>query len=151
MAPKRPREDAAGEAPEQASRASPVPYPTVLRPCGYMPPTCLSCSCGGRFLPALQEVVKGPRKQLYRMRAHSNPLNDASFPVPLTPDQFDWCGTAALGLPPQPAPTGTQFAPATMRTSTCAFMISRTQMMHPCCAKQPPSMHCRTILCWRMR
>lgn len=39
----------------------------------------------------LQEAVKGPKKQLYRMRAHSNPLNDASFPVPLGPDAFDWC------------------------------------------------------------
>ncbi|KAL4419590.1 hypothetical protein ABPG77_004839 [Micractinium sp. CCAP 211/92] len=37
-----------------------------------------------------QEAVKAPRKQLYRMRAHSNPLNDASFPVPLGPDAFDW-------------------------------------------------------------
>jgi tRNA (guanine-N7-)-methyltransferase len=38
-----------------------------------------------------QEVVKLPKKQMYRMRAHSNPLNDATFPVPLNPDHFDWC------------------------------------------------------------
>ncbi|KAL4457336.1 hypothetical protein ABPG75_012201, partial [Micractinium tetrahymenae] len=37
-----------------------------------------------------QEAVKAPKKHLYRMRAHSNPLNDASFPVPLGPDAFDW-------------------------------------------------------------
>lgn len=30
------------------------------------------------------------------MRAHSNPLNDVTFPVPLNPDQFDWCAQAAL-------------------------------------------------------
>lgn len=37
-----------------------------------------------------QEELKAPKKQLYRMRAHSNPLNDATFPVPLSPDHFDW-------------------------------------------------------------
>ena len=41
------------------------------------------------------QVVKAPRKQMYRMRAHSNPLNDATFPVPLSPDQHDWCAVAA--------------------------------------------------------
>jgi hypothetical protein len=45
------------------------------------------------------QVVKAPRKQMYRMRAHSNPLNDATFPVPLSPDQHDWCA-AACSLPP---------------------------------------------------
>ncbi|PRW57644.1 Cilia- and flagella-associated 57 [Chlorella sorokiniana] len=39
---------------------------------------------------AQQEEVKAPRKALYRMRAHSNPLNDASFPVPLSPAHCDW-------------------------------------------------------------
>lgn len=50
-----------------------------------------------RSLPCLQEV-KAPKKQLYRMRAHSNPLNDASFPVPLGPDAFDWCAWWRLQL-----------------------------------------------------
>ncbi|CAK0784917.1 hypothetical protein CVIRNUC_008122 [Coccomyxa viridis] len=31
-----------------------------------------------------------PRKRLYRARAHSNPLNDASFDVPAHPDEYDW-------------------------------------------------------------
>lgn len=44
------------------------------------------------LLSCSQEVVKAPRKALYRMRAHSNPLNDASFPVPISPDAYDWCG-----------------------------------------------------------
>lgn len=37
-----------------------------------------------------EQELKAPRKQMYRMRAHSNPLNDAHFPVPLSPDHFDW-------------------------------------------------------------
>ena len=48
------------------------------------PPPCLS----------LQEV-KAPRKTFYRQRAHSNPLNDATFPVPLSPDHVAWCATAS--------------------------------------------------------
>jgi hypothetical protein len=48
-----------------------------------------------RPAPLLLQVVKAPRKQMYRMRAHSNPLNDATFPVPLSPDQHDWCAVAA--------------------------------------------------------
>lgn len=31
-----------------------------------------------------------PRKRFYRARAHSNPLSDSHFPVPLCPDQFDY-------------------------------------------------------------
>ena len=46
------------------------------------------------------QAVKQPRKALYRMRAHSNPLNDASFPVPLRPEEFDWCGASRRGLAP---------------------------------------------------
>lgn len=30
-----------------------------------------------------------PRKRFYRARAHSNPLSDSHFPVPLFPSQFD--------------------------------------------------------------
>ncbi|KAI3425753.1 hypothetical protein D9Q98_007728 [Chlorella vulgaris] len=55
-----------------------------------------------------EEVVKLPRKQFFRMRAHSNPLNDACFPVPLNPDSYDWAShfpelyaaAAAEGRPP---------------------------------------------------
>ena len=36
------------------------------------------------------QTVKHPRKRLYRARAHSNPLNDAHFPVPAHPDAFNW-------------------------------------------------------------
>ncbi|KAL5699572.1 tRNA (guanine(46)-N(7))-methyltransferase [Ranunculus cassubicifolius] len=31
-----------------------------------------------------------PRKRFYRARAHSNPLSDSHFPVPLTPSHFDY-------------------------------------------------------------
>lgn len=31
-----------------------------------------------------------PRKRFYRARAHSNPLSDSHFPVPLSPSQFDY-------------------------------------------------------------
>ncbi|EFN55624.1 hypothetical protein CHLNCDRAFT_133785 [Chlorella variabilis] len=56
----------------------------------------------------MSEVVKHPKKQMYRMRAHSNPLNDAHFPVPLSPDHVDWAAhypelhmaAAAAGVPP---------------------------------------------------
>ena len=41
------------------------------------------------FLTA-QEMKKHPRKRMYRARAHSNPLNDASFDVPAHPDEYDW-------------------------------------------------------------
>lgn len=51
------------------------------------PPTaCDACSSS---LP-LQDAIKAPRKCMYRMRAHSNPLNDATFPVPLSPNEYDW-------------------------------------------------------------
>ncbi|KAL0312978.1 UNVERIFIED_CONTAM: tRNA (guanine-N(7)-)-methyltransferase [Sesamum radiatum] len=30
-----------------------------------------------------------PRKRFYRARAHSNPLSDSHFPVPISPSQFD--------------------------------------------------------------
>ncbi len=32
-----------------------------------------------------------PRKRFYRARAHSNPLNDAHFPVPTSPADVDLC------------------------------------------------------------
>ena len=38
----------------------------------------------------LQALKQHPRKRLYRARAHSNPLNDASFDVPAHPDEYDW-------------------------------------------------------------
>lgn len=31
-----------------------------------------------------------PHKRFYRARAHSNPLNDAHFPVPTSPADVDW-------------------------------------------------------------
>ncbi|KXZ57036.1 hypothetical protein GPECTOR_1g97 [Gonium pectorale] len=37
-----------------------------------------------------KEEVAHPRKRFYRARAHSNPLNDASFDVPTRPEDFDW-------------------------------------------------------------
>ncbi|KAK2076074.1 hypothetical protein QBZ16_001410 [Prototheca wickerhamii] len=36
------------------------------------------------------DEVKLPRKQLYRARAHSNPLNDQFFDVPLSPAEAPW-------------------------------------------------------------
>jgi tRNA (guanine-N7-)-methyltransferase len=32
---------------------------------------------------------KLPRKRFYRARAHSNPLSDSHFPIPISPDDFD--------------------------------------------------------------
>lgn len=31
-----------------------------------------------------------PQKKFYRARAHSNPLSDAQFSVPISPSEFDW-------------------------------------------------------------
>lgn len=31
-----------------------------------------------------------PRKRFYRARAHSNPLSDSHFPVPISPNQFEY-------------------------------------------------------------
>ncbi|PNH06732.1 tRNA (guanine-N(7)-)-methyltransferase [Tetrabaena socialis] len=39
---------------------------------------------------APKEEVAHPRKRFYRARAHSNPLNDAEFDVPTTPEDVDW-------------------------------------------------------------
>lgn len=84
MPPKRPREEEGGA---QASCALSCIYRRHQRPgktlLGH--PASL-----GHSLLALQEVVKAPRKQMYRMRAHSNPLNDATFPVPLSPAHHEW-------------------------------------------------------------
>jgi tRNA (guanine-N7-)-methyltransferase len=40
--------------------------------------------------PYLSKSTKLPRKRFYRARAHSNPLSDSHFPVPLCPSQFDY-------------------------------------------------------------
>ena len=71
-----------------AAGRSPHPAAAAAAACRRLPlfPSHPSAACRC----ALQEVVKAPRKALYRMRAHSNPLNDASFPVPLSPAHCDW-------------------------------------------------------------
>lgn len=38
----------------------------------------------------LNKTTGLPRKRFYRARAHSNPLSDSHFPVPLFPSQFDY-------------------------------------------------------------
>ena len=40
--------------------------------------------------PGDAQEVKMPKKAIYRARAHSNPLNDSVFPVPLSPDHVEW-------------------------------------------------------------
>ncbi|MCO5568039.1 hypothetical protein L7F22_021735 [Adiantum nelumboides] len=55
-----------------------------------------------------------PRKRFYRARAHSNPLSDSQFPVPISPAHIDWSvhfpaffksalETASGKLPPCPS------------------------------------------------
>lgn len=65
--------------------------------------SALSVAVGGRTVQCdhclgdfnkntvLVQEVKLPRKQLYRARAHSNPLNDQFFDVPLSPAEAPWC------------------------------------------------------------
>ena len=42
------------------------------------------------IVACIQGVHKHPKKKYYRARAHSNPLNDAHFPVPAHPSEYDW-------------------------------------------------------------
>ncbi|CAN6448577.1 unnamed protein product [Victoria cruziana] len=47
-----------------------------------------------------QRSTRHPRKRFYRARAHSNPLSDSHFPVPLTPSHFDYSLHFTLPTPP---------------------------------------------------
>ncbi|GAB4858851.1 hypothetical protein Ancab_010328 [Ancistrocladus abbreviatus] len=40
--------------------------------------------------PTISKSTGLPRKRFYRARAHSNPLSDSHFPVPLSPSQVDY-------------------------------------------------------------
>lgn len=40
--------------------------------------------------PTISKSTGLPRKRFYRARAHSNPLSDSHFPVPISPTQFDY-------------------------------------------------------------
>ncbi|KAI3468979.1 hypothetical protein Pfo_025642 [Paulownia fortunei] len=40
--------------------------------------------------PTHSKMTGLPRKRFYRARAHSNPLSDSHFPVPVSPSQFDY-------------------------------------------------------------
>lgn len=40
--------------------------------------------------PYLSKSTKLPRKRFYRARAHSNPLSDSHFPVPISPSHFEY-------------------------------------------------------------
>ncbi|KAF3792072.1 tRNA guanine-N-7-methyltransferase [Nymphaea thermarum] len=44
--------------------------------------------------------TRHPRKRFYRARAHSNPLSDSHFPVPVTPSHFDYSLHFTLPTPP---------------------------------------------------
>jgi len=35
-------------------------------------------------------TIKMPKKSKYRMRAHINPLNRITYPVPISPNYVDW-------------------------------------------------------------
>lgn len=51
--------------------------------------------------------VEKPRKALYRQRAHCNPLSDAIFAYPLTPDHVDWAQYYPSFFPDAKVPLGT--------------------------------------------
>ncbi|GAV63666.1 Methyltransf_4 domain-containing protein [Cephalotus follicularis] len=42
--------------------------------------------------PTISKSTGLPRKRFYRARAHSNPLSDSHFPVPVSPSRFDLSG-----------------------------------------------------------
>lgn len=56
--------------------------------------------------PTLNKKTGLPRKRFYRARAHSNPLSDSHFPVPLCPAQVDY----SLHFPQFDALSKVQFA-----------------------------------------
>ncbi|GAQ88882.1 tRNA methyltransferase [Klebsormidium nitens] len=47
---------------------------------------------------------KLPQKKFYRARAHSNPLNDSHFPVPLSPTYVPWSAHFPAFFPSTPVP-----------------------------------------------
>eukprot|EP00899_Mesostigma_viride_P028105 jgi/Mesvir1/847/Mv17420-RA.1 len=47
-----------------------------------------------------------PRKRFFRARAHSNPLTDHQFPVPVTPREVDWSQHYPSFFPPKPEDAG---------------------------------------------
>ncbi|GMP97499.1 hypothetical protein CsSME_00045723 [Camellia sinensis var. sinensis] len=40
--------------------------------------------------PYISKTTHLPRKRFYRVRAHSNPLSDSHFPVPISPCHVDY-------------------------------------------------------------
>ncbi|GMP74495.1 hypothetical protein CsSME_00031900 [Camellia sinensis var. sinensis] len=40
--------------------------------------------------PCISKTTRLPRKRFYRARAHSNPLSDSYFPVPISPCHVDY-------------------------------------------------------------
>eukprot|EP01018_Ginkgo_biloba_P018499 Gb_23703 [translate_table: standard] len=53
-------------------------------------------------LRAESASVRLPRKRFYRARAHSNPLSDSHFPVPVCPAQFDYAEHFPAYFPTKP-------------------------------------------------
>lgn len=53
----------------------------------------------------MSAAARLPRKRFYRARAHSNPLSDSHFPVPLRPSDVDYSAHyPAFFSPPPPPP-----------------------------------------------
>lgn len=50
--------------------------------------------------PTHSKTTGLPRKRFYRARAHSNPLSDSHFPVPISPAQFDCVAHFPKYFPP---------------------------------------------------
>lgn len=61
---------------------------SALQP--HAPPATTDCIPHALHITSTQKEVAHPRKRFYRARAHSNPLNDASFDVPTRPEDYDW-------------------------------------------------------------
>lgn len=45
---------------------------------------------GGNANPTISKSTGLPRKRFYRARAHSNPLSDSHFPIPVSPSEVDY-------------------------------------------------------------
>lgn len=67
-----------------------------------------NASLGDQHNPYLSKSTRLPRKRFYRARAHSNPLSDSHFPVPISPSQVDYSLHYPQVFPPSDSLVGCQ-------------------------------------------
>jgi hypothetical protein len=76
-------------APRRPARPGLPPHPRAAVPHRFLLALPMTRTNGASAGGGQQASGKLPRKRFYRARAHSNPLSDSHFPVPVSPDEFD--------------------------------------------------------------